>query len=488
MDTNITTDTKSDDTDDQNSMDENNESIAEDDCTPYSDAVSLGKSLYTVYCIACHKQDAESGEADIRGSDAAEIAYAFRNATDMDSLGYENILLEDDIDALVAYLAEIETNPGIAYEKVCSADLNITRELLGNQLFLDSSFSLRRTIACSSCHNPSHAFIDARYLDADTTNPVHGALSVGDDDLSLGGRNTPTILYAQFTPDFGMTDGLYKGGMFHNGRAANLQAQAKGPFLDGAEMMMPDIPTIVERVKENAFYTLALKNLYGNEVFDSNETLYDAMADAIAAYEKTDTFAPFDSRYDRSRLDPTDADYYAMSTLEAEGYALFFSDELKCKVCHTVSGEEAAAHELFTDHGYHNTGRPKNREALIARDGSDTHTDYGLGGRKDINESAYYGLTRTPTLRNIAVTGPYMNNGVFRNLTTVLQFYDHMTGNGSHDINPESGLAWEEAEVNETVDYALLHANMPLDDGDIAALEAFLKTLTDSRYEALLEE
>jgi cytochrome c peroxidase len=346
-------------------------------------------------------------------------------------------------EAIVAYLAEIAVNPAIADYVPCGTEEEgVTKADLGSRLFFDKSLSLRGNTSCSSCHNPSRGFADGRFHDVGDANPVSGALSVGDDNVSLGGRNAPTAAYAMFSPAFSqLPDGNYSGGQFHDGRAATLKDQAKGPFLDGAEMMMPDAASVVTRVVAKSDYVADFKALYGEDVFDDTDVAYDAVAEAITAFEKTDVFAPFDSKYDRSKLDPGDADYYAMSAQEATGYALFFSETMHCNRCHTInSTSEKATGELFTNYRYENIGRPKNLEALLARDGNTDRIDLGLGGRSDINDSRHYGKTKVPTLRNIAVTGPYMNNGVFKQLRTVLEFYDHMAGEGGHPLNPRPSI------------------------------------------------
>jgi cytochrome c peroxidase len=81
-----------------------------------------------------------------------------------------------------------------------------------------------------------------------------------------------------------------------------------------------------------------------------------------------------------------------------------------------------------------------------------------------------------------------MSNGVFKNLRTVLEFYDHMAGQGNHPINPETGNAWLEPEHNATVNYEVLKDTKELTDTKVEALEAFLKLLTDAKFERLLAD
>lgn len=362
---------------------------------------------------------------------------------------------------------------------------NLSVEALGEQLFFDTNLSLNRTMACSTCHDPEHAFMDARFIDDPGSNPVEGALSVGDDGVALGGRNTPTATYAMLAPSFRQnSDGNYSGGQFHDGRAADLTAQAKGPFLDAEEMMMPDRASVVERVMENAAYVSAFKALYGEAIFDDINASYDALAESIAAFENTEVFAPFDSKYDRYL-----AGEYTMSDQEELGYALFFSQaNTNCATCHTLNSESESINETFTNYAFENIGTPRNTAALTAKGLAADTQDLGLGGRDDINDSVQQGKMKVPTLRNVAVTGPYMSNGVFKELRTVLEFYDHMAAQGNHPTNPETGAAWADPDVNATVNREVLQATKALTDTKIDALIAFLKLLTDEKYEDLIEE
>ncbi len=366
---------------------------------------------------------------------------------------------------------------------------SVTKEALGKQLFLDNNLSNTRSMACATCHDPEHAFVDARFQNEGDINPVKGALSVGDDGVALGGRNAPTATYAQFSPAFHQDEeGTYIGGQFHDGRSATLTEQAKGPFLDTAEMQMSDASAVVERVKENEEYISSFKTLYGETIFDDVNASYTAVADAIEAFESTPEFAPFDSKYDRF-LEGN----YTMTEEEDLGFSLFFSEKnTNCASCHTESGEpKEKKHELFTAFDYDNIGVPRNLEAVKAREELGLQEvgtiDLGLGGRSDVNDSAEYGKFKVATLRNIAVTAPYMHNGVFANLKTVIEFYDHM-GAGDRPLNPETNLPWVATDVNATVNHEELEETKELTDEKIDGLIAFLKLLTDKKYEYLLEK
>jgi len=360
-----------------------------------------------------------------------------------------------------------------------------SKEELGKDLFFDKSLSLTKQTSCATCHDPDHAFIDARHMLPGAHHVVDGALSIGDDGVSLGGRNAPTVAYAKFSPEFNVTS--LKGGQFYDGRASTLKDQAMGPPLDKAEMMMPNKESFVRRIKENPSYLLAFKTFYGLNMYDTADKIYEAFGDVIEKYEQTDEFSPFDSKYDRYLQGK-----YVLSKKEEKGMNIFFSKEKSnCKKCHTLKKTSNEKRETFTNYKYHNIGTPRNLKALEARfvngQAKLNATDHGLLGNKLVTDKAQDGKVKIPTLRNIAITGPYMSNGVFNNLSTVLAFYDHMGGENRRPYNPETGELWEKPIVKETINHKAL--KMPaLSDEDLEDLEAFLRILTDKRYEHLLKK
>ncbi|WP_428737086.1 cytochrome-c peroxidase [Sulfurimonas sp.] len=378
---------------------------------------------------------------------------------------------------------------------------SITKEELGEKLFFDTNLSLNRGTSCATCHDPEHGFVDARFANegVDQDIFVDGAFSVGDDGVSLGGRNAPTAAYAQLSPEFGLYDGEYKGGQFHDGRASNLADQAGRPPLDSAEMMMSDKASIINRIKENTEYIEDFEKLYGTDIFDDVNESYEAMREAIAKYEKTEEFAPFDSKYDRYRACKDNGGFTSTCLSEGNwsieeqlGFDLFFSEgNTNCSQCHTLNETPTdRTEESFTNFKFENIGVPRNITAMDRRAylglQDENATFLGLG--KTVNDSTHYGKTKVPTLRNVAITAPYMNNGQFKKLRTVLEFYDHMAGQGNHPINPETQEIWGANDHNTTINTTILHDTAALSDAKIRALEAFLRTLTDQRYENLLPE
>ena len=347
------------------------------------------------------------------------------------------------------------------------------KALLGSQLFFDTNLSKERNQSCGTCHAIATAFVDKR-LDA-----LNGAVSLGSDGVSMGGRNTPTAGYAAFSPAFHqMANGEYRGGQFLDGRASGLVEQAQGPFINPLEMALPDGAAVVERVKENPSYIERFNHLYGDGVLNDAQTGYNAIADAIATFEKTELFMPFDSKYDRALRGEI-----KLTPQEELGKTLFFSQQFtNCNACHQLHTSPLNPQETFTNYEYRNIGVPANPD-LYAHSGA---IDKGLLDNPDIHDEKQAGKFKVPSLRNVAVTGPYMHNGVFKDLRTVVLFYDKYN-NPQRTINPETGEPWGEPEVAANIDFEELEKGPALPDQRVDAIVAFLKTLTDKRYEPLLE-
>jgi cytochrome c peroxidase len=339
---------------------------------------------------------------------------------------------------------------------------------LGEQLFHDTTLSQNKTMSCATCH-----VIDAAMIDPRETSNTLGA-SLGDDGFSIADRNAPTAAYAAFSPafHFNSEEGLFIGGQFLDGKASTLSEQAKGPFLNPVEMNMPDSASVIERVKENSHYVDALKSIYGDDVFDDTDRAYEAVAQTIAKFEKSSTFSPFDSKYDRAQKGQT-----TLSESEKRGLTLF-NGKATCNACHLSEGENA----LFTDFTYDNLGVPVNHALREANGKGADFVDNGLYGNPAVKDETLKGAFRVSTLRNIGATAPYMHNGVFKDLKTVIHFYNTRDVAGA--VNPETGEVWEKGEVDINKNTEEL-GNLQLSEAEENDLLAFLLTLTDAQYEHL---
>jgi cytochrome c peroxidase len=356
-----------------------------------------------------------------------------------------------------------------------------TPQLLGQALFHDKNLSFNRTQACSTCHMPDQGF-------SDHNEPGGAAVSRGDDMTSLGDRNAPSVTYARFSPPFhkDAVSGEWTGGQFVDGRASTLEDQAGGPPLNPVEMGMPDKETIRARIVENTAYVSAFRALYGDQVLETAESTFTAMTGAIAAFERTDGVSPFDSRYDRYlRGEITFTDQ------EELGRTLFFSTQFtNCNLCHDLKGQDGRYEtSTFSGYKYFNIGVPENEEVRRLNGLTGGYRDPGLAANPSVSgDSGQNGKFKVPSLRNVAVTGPYMHNGVFKDLRTVVLFYNHYNAKSeSSQTNPETGKLWGAPEVTENLATKELETGPSLKAMRVDALVAFLKTLTDRRYEHLLQ-
>lgn len=286
---------------------------------------------------------------------------------------------------------------------------SVTKEQLGERLFFEKKLSADNTLSCASCHIPDHGF-------ADTV-----ALSVGVGGR-LGKRNTPSCANVSGRPYF-----------FYDGRAASLEDQVHFPVTDPNEMAA-SLATVIKRLGRDKEYNAFFKQVYKSPPNATN------LADAIAAYERTleTSSTPFD-RY----MDGNDT---AISPSAIRGRELFMSKKAKCFDCHfspDFTGDEFRNIGLYDGKTYNDEGR----YAI-------THNKEDLGKFK------------VPGLRNVAVTGPYMHNGMFHTLRQVIDYYDNPYKTVSNPINIDT----------------LLLQPLNLTESEKTDLENFMLTLTDDRF------
>ena len=335
-----------------------------------------------------------------------------------------------------------------------------TKEYLGKLLFFEESLSTPPGQACSACHAPEFAFADPEF-----DLPVSRGARPG----LYGNRNDMTIAYAAFIPplDYNKEEGIWIGGLFWDGRANSLAEQAQGPPLNPLEMANPDTLTIAEKLRALNYSGLFTK-AYGSDALSNPGTAFNNMADAIEAYEKTSEVSPFSSKYDhwiRGEAELSKQELRGLKLFEAE-------DKGNCAACHPDKPAEDGSPPLFTDFTYDNLGTPRNPENPFYLLGPELNPDgfafVDLGLGNIVNDPAQNGKFRVPTLRNVAVTPPYMHNGVFKTLFTVLAFY-----------NTRDLAGWPSPEVSENVNMEEL-GDLELTNQEIEDIVAFLKTLTDN--------
>ena len=354
-------------------------------------------------------------------------------------------------------------------------DRRVREAALGRLLFFDPNLSQPAGQACASCHDPATAFADP-----DASRPT----SKGVHRDRFGPRNTPTALYAAFSPPlrFDRAAGHYVGGQFWDGRAATLEAQAKVPFLDPLEMANPDVAAVVAKVRRAA-YAGEFEALHGARALDEPDRAFARIAAAIAAYERTAELAPFTSKHDAWLQGRA-----ALSDRELRGLRLF-NDPRKgnCAACHPSQRRPDGGLPLFTDFTYDNLGVPANPDNPFYRLGrahnprGEGFADRGLGAA--VKRRAEDGKFKVPTLRNIALTAPYMHNGYFATLRGVVAFYN------DRDVLPRcrGRLAaaeaqrrgcWPAPEVARNVNREEM-GRLGLTEREVDDIAAFLLTLTD---------
>jgi cytochrome c peroxidase len=326
------------------------------------------------------------------------------------------------------------------------------KEQLGRLIYFDTQLSEPAGQACVSCHDPR-----AGFADPDHSLPVSEGVLPG----RFGGRNAPSAAYASFFPEFSYASEAV-GGQFWDGRARNLKEQAKGPFLNPVEMNNPNPAEVISKIK-SASYAALFEQVYGANALNNVDSAYDQVGDAIAAFEATAELNQFTSKFDRVQAG------LASFTMQERQGMMLFNDRARCSQCHVVGGMmdggTTTARALFTDFRYHNLGLPKNSDYPFNLQ-PPGQIDLGLGGVLGIAKEN--GKFKTAHLRNIALTGPYMHNGVLKTLKDVVHFYN------TRDV---PGL-WPAAEVPQNIETRLL-GNLGLSNAQEDAIVAFLMTLTD---------
>jgi cytochrome c peroxidase len=319
---------------------------------------------------------------------------------------------------------------------------------LGRKLFFDRRLSPNNTMSCAMCHVPEQGF---------TAHEL--ATPVGMEGRSVR-RNAPTVLNAAFQKR-----------LFHDGREISLENQVWGPLLAPNEMGNPSIGYVVERIRGLREYEGLFESAFGGRAVSA-----ERVGAALAAYERT--LVAGDSRFDRWRYG---GDAAALGEDEKRGFALFVG-KARCAACHLVGERDA----LFTDHGFHNTGigwrrtyavpertRVEIAPGVFAELEPNVVESFSEPPAKDVGR---YEITldprdrwayKTPSLRNVALTAPYMHDGSLVSLEAVIEFYDR----GGIDNPAKSPLL----------------APLGLSADERAALAAFLRSLTGSGVAALVE-
>ncbi|MDH4107129.1 MAG: c-type cytochrome [Gammaproteobacteria bacterium] len=323
---------------------------------------------------------------------------------------------------------------------------------LGERLFNDQRFSATGDVSCATCHAPDKAFTDS---------PLR--VSEGIRKLT-GTRNAPTVVNAAY----GKTQ-------FWDGRSPDLEDQALHPFLNPVEMALPNHDALLAIVRDDRQYTKAFRDVF--DLKASDITMREVTM-AIAAFERTQISG--DSPFDRWYFGDEEG---AIGEAARRGFAVFLGNG-RCVSCHTVEQD----HALFTDHKFHNIGVGINdiqdrvtdlaRAFQVAKNKgidvdvavlADANTSH-LGRFVVDDELSSMGAFKTPTLRNIAVTAPYMHDGSLATLREVVEHY-----NNGGVTNPDD-------PVNAFLSGGIRPLN--LTEQEIDDLVAFMEALTSPQFRA----
>ncbi len=323
---------------------------------------------------------------------------------------------------------------------------------LGEKLFNDKRFSATGQVACATCHERAKGLTDSPLKTSEGINKLTGT------------RNAPTVANAAYFKQ-----------MFWDGRAADLEDQSQHPFLNPVEMALPSHEPILAIVRTDAEYVTMFRQTFGKE--PAAVTMPDVQK-AIAAFERTLVFgnSPFDRWY-------FGGDKTAMSESAVRGFTVFLEDG-RCVSCHTIDQNYA----LFTDNRFHNIGVginniqadvPKLAPAFLAAKAKGVDVDKAVLSDKKTSELGRFAITdtlddlgafKTSTLRNVAVTAPYMHDGSLATLRDVVDHYNN------------GGVTPKDAKVNDFLSGGIRPLN--LTEEQITDLVAFLESLTSPEFAA----
>jgi cytochrome c peroxidase len=327
---------------------------------------------------------------------------------------------------------------------------------LGEKLFNDKRFSTTGEVSCATCHDAKKGFTDSPLKVSEGINKLTGT------------RNAPTVI-----------NSIYFKSMFWDGRSPDLEDQALHPFINPVEMGLKDHQPILDIVTSDAEYVAAFKNVFGKSGAD---VTMKEVTQAIAAFERTIVSgnSPFDRYFYGGEVG-------ALTEQQIKGFDLFVNKG-RCVSCHVIEQTQA----LFTDNRFHNVGVgindiqdevPELAGEYIGANIRADEVDMEVLTNKSSSELGRFALTtefddlgsfKTPTLRNIDVTAPYMHDGSLATLRDVIVHYNN------------GGVTVEGNPVNDFLSGGIRPLN--LTDEEIDALVTFMEALTSPEFVAAIQE
>ncbi len=289
---------------------------------------------------------------------------------------------------------------------------------LGRRLFFDPRLSHKGDMSCATCHQSDQAY---------TQNALERSVGANGEQIR---RNAPTVINAK-----------YYERLFHDGRARSLETQFLSPLLAPEEMNNGTAETVVAKLAAIPRYVKAFRKVFGGAPDIGR------LGTALGAFQRT--LISGNSRFDRWKFG---SDPKALTAEEKAGFVLF-TGQASCASCHQIGEDQA----LFTDQTTHDIGTTRRKAKKTADLGQFEVTGVALDK----------GRFRTPGLRNVALTAPYMHDGSMASLEEVIQFYN------------KGGVAGANLDVRIRT--------LNLTDRQVAQLVAFLNTLTGDNIDELRE-
>jgi cytochrome c peroxidase len=321
---------------------------------------------------------------------------------------------------------------------------------LGEKLFKDKRFSATGAVACANCHDPAKAFTDSPLKTSEGINKLTGT------------RNAPIVVNA-----------AYMAKQFWDGRSPDLEDQARHPLVNPVEMGLKNHEPVLKIVRTDPVYVQAFKTVFGKS---GEQVTMKEVTQAIASFERT--VISGDSPFDRWYFG---GDQKAMTSPQVRGFNVFVGQG-RCVSCHVIEQTQA----LFTDSRFHNIGIginavqkdvPRLAGEFLKAKAAGKDVDVAVLTDKKTSELGRFAVTdlfddlgafKTSTLRNIAVTAPYMHDGSLKTLKDVVVHYNN------------GGVTKKGDKVNDFLSGGI--RPLELSDRQIDDLVAFMEALTSPQF------
>jgi cytochrome c peroxidase len=321
---------------------------------------------------------------------------------------------------------------------------------LGDKLFNDKRFSSTGEVSCATCHDPAKAFTDSPLVTSEGINKLTGT------------RNAPTVINSAYYKLF-----------FWDGRSLDMEDQAQHPIVNPVEMGLVNHDPVLKIVRTDPDYVARFKKVFNKE---GEQVTMKEVQQAIASFERT--IVSGDSPFDRWHYG---GDEKAVSDQVKRGFNVFLTKG-RCVSCHTMEQDYAT----FTDNRFHNIGVginriqdevPKFAPAFLTAKASGADVDKAVLTNPKASELGRFAVTetldeigafKTSTLRNVAVTAPFMHDGSLKTLRDVVDHYNN------------GGITNKNDRVNDFLSGGIRPLN--LTDDEISDLVAFLESLTSPQF------